>query len=104
MIKKILVLVLLAVSVFTKAQNLRLSGNTKDTASGKGLPNALLMTIRFTDSTLAGYSRANNEGIFTPVKVPTDTYLVIISHPNFSDRTFLLLPSESDTAFTFKNV
>src|SRR5688572_16094203 len=104
MIKKLLVLVLVLCSLLTKAQNLRLSGNTKDTTSASGLPNALLMTIRFTDSTLTGYTRANTEGIFTPIKVPLDTYLVIISHPNFSDRTFLLVPSEYDTAFNFKNV
>src|SRR5688500_9751411 len=98
MIKKLLVLFLVLISVAPRAQTLRLSGNTRDTATGGVVPNALLMAVRFADSTLAGYSRTGSDGNFAPLRVPLDTFLVIVSHPNFSDRTFLLVPSENDTA------
>src|SRR4051812_28718727 len=83
-----------------QAQLLKLSGNLKDTSGAGGtVPNTLMMVARFSDSTLVAFSRSNLNGIFSPVQVPLDTYLVIISHPKFSDRTFLLVPAPSDTAF-----
>lgn len=97
------VLLLLLFSIIVKAQEIRLSGNVADTGLGS-LPNALLMAIRFSDSTLVKSTRSNSQGIFKPITVPLDTYLVIISHPAFSDKTYLLAPSPSDSAFRFKNV
>jgi len=64
----------------------------------------LMMAIRFSDSTLVNFTRSNQQGVFNAIKVPVDTYLVILSHPAFSDKTYLIVPSEKDTAFTFKNV
>jgi hypothetical protein len=86
------------------AQSLRISGNTKDTSTQQPLPNALLMAVKFKDSTLVGYSRSNSKGIFKSITLPTDTYIVIISHPNFNDKTYLLVPDKKDTAFKFSNV
>lgn len=62
------------------------------------------MALRFADSSLIDYSRSNAEGLFKPLTVPRDTYLIVLSHPSFSDKTYLLVPSEKDTAFNFKNV
>lgn len=102
--KKIPLLLFLLFVFFSKAQTLRLLGNTNDTAAKQGLTNVLLMALKFSDSTLVDYSRSDREGIFKPLKVPLDTYLVILSHPNFSDKTYLLVPSKNDSVFTFKNV
>ncbi|PBQ30667.1 hypothetical protein CNR22_02385 [Sphingobacteriaceae bacterium] len=104
MSKKIPVLLFLLASLFSKSQTLRLSGNIKDTASKGGLPNVLLMALKFSDSTLVKYTRSNSSGVFSPVRVPLDTYIVILSHPNFSDKTYLLVPSPKDSVFNFKNV
>jgi hypothetical protein len=102
--------ILLAVAFFAvaaitgSAQTLRFSGNVRDT-SGQGVTsNVLLMTVRFSDSTLAGFTRSDANGLFRPFTVPKDTYVVILSHPRFSDRTFLVVPSENDTAYNFQNV
>jgi hypothetical protein len=103
MSRKLPVLLFLLFSIIVKAQEIRLRGNVADTGQG-GLPNALLMAIRFKDSTLINSTRSNSQGIFKPIKIPLDTYLVIISHPAFSDKTYLLAPSPKDTAFHFKNV
>lgn len=102
--KKIPVLLFFLLSLFSKAQMLRLSGNINDTASKSGMPNVLLMALKFSDSTLVSFTRTDNSGIFKSIKIPVDTYLVILSHPNFSDKTYLLVPSQKDSAYTFKNV
>jgi len=103
--KKIPTLIFLLFSLFSfKAQTLKLSGNINDTAGKTGLPNVLMMALKFSDSTLVNYTRSNSTGILKPVKVPLDTYLVILSHPNFSDKTYILVPSPEDSTFNFKNV
>src|SRR6476646_2465909 len=101
--KKIPALLFFLFLLSAKAQTIRLSGNMNDTAAKKPLPNVLLMALKFTDSTLVDFSRSNSDGIFKPLRVPIDTYLVILSHPSFSDKTYLLVPSPRDTAFNFKN-
>lgn len=82
------------------AQSIRLRGNIADTAAKQGV---LMMAIRFSDSTLVNYGHSNSTGFFKPMTVPLDTYIVILSHPSFSDKTYLLVPSKTDTAFNFKN-
>jgi len=104
MLKKIPVLLFLLCSLFSKSQSLRLLGNINDTASKGGLPNVLLMVLKFNDSTLVRSTRSNSSGIFKLVRVPLDTYIVILAHPNFSDKTYLLVPSPKDSVFNFKNV
>ena len=104
MIKKILFLFFITFIFTVKGQRLSISGNINDTATKQTLPNALLMAIKFSDSTLVNYTRTNKDGIFKPIKIPVDTYIVILSHPNFNDKTYLLVPSKTDTAFNFKNV
>ncbi|MBL7911022.1 MAG: TonB-dependent receptor family protein [Bacteroidia bacterium] len=102
--KRLSLLFFLFIFSFAKAQNIRLWGNINDTTSKSTLPNALLMAVKFKDSTLVNFTRTNKEGLFKPIKIPLDTYIVIIAHPNFSDKTYLLVPNKTDTAFNFKNV
>src|ERR1700741_2433970 len=104
MIKKLLVIISLFSVVVSKSQTIKLSGNIKDTAQKQSLPNALLMAIKFSDSSLVNFTRTNKDGIFKSIKLPVDTYIVIITHPNFNDKTYLLVPNKNDTVFNFKNV
>ena len=101
---KKLLLFFIAISSGVMAQTLRLQGNTYDSTAKQGLANVLMMAVRFSDSTLVNFARSNKDGILKPIKVPLDTYLVILSHPAFSDKTYLLVPEKKDTSFTFKNV
>lgn len=87
-----------------RAQNIKLKGNVADTAAKQGLSNVLLMAIKFTDSTLINFTRSNSEGLFKPIVIPVDTYIVILSHPSFSDKTYLVVPNKNDSVFNFKNV
>ncbi|MGZ3921487.1 MAG: outer membrane beta-barrel protein, partial [Bacteroidia bacterium] len=104
MIKKILFIVFIALTIPAISQTIRLSGNLNDTMQSQKIPNVLLMAIRFTDSTLVNFTRTNKDGIFKPITVPVDTYIVIISHPNFNDKTYLLVPNKNDSVFNFKNI
>jgi hypothetical protein len=83
---------------------IKLKGNINDTTSGGLMSNSVMMALRFQDSSLVGFSRPDKAGIFKTITVPVDTYLVFISNPNFSDKTFLLVPGPKDTAFNFKNI
>jgi len=104
-VKKVpLIILLLLLCNFYKAQFITFKGNISDTSAGQSLPNALMMAIKFKDSTLVGHSRSNDKGVFKPIRVPLDTYIVILSHPSFSDKTYLLVPNPRDSLYTFKNV
>ncbi len=102
MSKKIFALFFLF-SLISKAQTIRLHGNMSDTAQ-KGLPNVLLMALKFNDSSLVAYSRSDANGFFKSITVPLDTYLITLSHPGYGDKTYFLLPSPKDTVFNLKNV
>lgn len=100
---KHLLALLLALSFFFKAQTIRLHGNMSDTAQ-KGLPNVLMMALKFTDSSLVAYSRSDAKGFFKSITLPLDTYLITLSHPGYGDKTYFLLPSPKDSVFNLKNV
>jgi len=102
--KGLLIAFALLLCNFYKAQFITFKGNISDTSAGQSLPNALMMAIKFKDSTLVGHSRSNDQGVFKPIRVPLDTYIVILSHPSFSDKTYLLVPNPKDSLYTFKNV
>lgn len=86
------------------AQTIKLKGNIQDTIAGGLMGNSVLMVTKFKDSSLVNFSRADRKGLFKNITVPVDTYLVLISNPNFSDKTYLLVPNKNDSVFNFKNV
>jgi hypothetical protein len=62
------------------------------------------MVMKLSDSTLVGHARSNEKGDFKSLTVPKDTYEVIIAHPAFSDKTYLVFPSPSDSVYHLKNI
>lgn len=86
------------------AQKITLRGNVSDSAGGKGLPNAVLMALRFGDSTLVNYTRSDKKGLFKPIILSPDTYVVIISHPAYSDKIYFFEVGPKDTLIPLKNV
>ena len=90
---------------FGYSQSIRFWGNLKqDSAQRSALPNTLLMAIKFKDSTLVNFSRSDVNGFFKPFNVPLDTYIVVVAHPSFNDKTYLIVPSIKDTVFNIKNI
>ncbi len=102
--KKLWLLSLLMLPFLLAAQTVKIRGNVKDTSNEGGLPNAVLMALRFSDSSLVAYTRTDSKGLFTPITIPRDTYLVVISHPFFSDKIYVFDVAEKDTLIQFKNV
>lgn len=103
--KALLFLLLILFTQLIKAQNITFYGNLKqDSAQKNVLPNTLLMLIKFKDSTLINHTRSNVNGVFKPIKAPLDTYIVVVAHPNFNDKTYLIVPSATDTVFNIKNI
>lgn len=101
---KITILFMLLFCANAQSQLLKLSGNIKDTSSANLTGNSVLMAIKFRDSTLIGYSRVNKEGFFKTIKIPVDTYLVVISNPNFGDKTYFLVAEKKDSVINLKNI
>lgn len=102
--KHLFVFSFLFLSFAFTAQTVRISGNVKDTSSVQGLPNAILMALKFKDSSLVAYTRSDTKGLFKPITIPRDTYLVVISHPLFSDKIYVFDVAEKDTVINFSNV
>jgi outer membrane receptor protein involved in Fe transport len=88
------------------AQNMAITikGKVIDTTAKQGLSKALMMVIRYQDSSLVGYSRSDEKGFFAPIKVTNDTFFIIVSHPKFSDQTYFLVPAPGDTLYNFSKV
>jgi hypothetical protein len=102
--KKNLLLFFVFCSFVLSAQKVIIRGNVTDSVGGKGLPNALLMAIRFTDSTLVNYTRTDKNGIFKPIVLPCDTYVVLISHPAYADKIYFFEATPKDSVIPLKNV
>jgi len=83
---------------------MKLSGNIQDTSSSNLSRNSILMAIKFKDSTLVGHSRVDAKGFFKTIKIPIDTYLVVVSNPNFSDKTYFLVAGMKDSVINLKNI
>lgn len=101
----VLVVVIAFVSVsLAQKMPLTIKGQVIDTSAKQGLPKALLMVIRYQDSSLVGYTRSDDRGIINPIRVPRDTFFVIVSHPKFSDQTYFLVPAPGDSVYNFGKV
>lgn len=87
-----------------KAQLMRISGTLQDTSSKASLQYGVAMAIRLQDSMLVQFSRSNKEGRFELSKLPIDTYQVIISHPNFGEKEFLVVGNSENVEFDFGKI
>ncbi len=95
MFKKIALYICL-LSLSASAQTINISGSLVDTNSNTALSNAVVMALKFSDSTLIAFTRSDKNGIIKLPNLPLDTYLVIISHPNFGDKQLFILGNEKN--------
>lgn len=94
MLKLQFFIALFLISYCVKAQDVKISGNIKDTITGLDIPQALVMATKFSDSTLVSYARSNANGKFTLNIKTADTLLLITSANNFSDQYVLFIPAK----------
>lgn len=102
--KYLLLLIILVIHLGVVAQDLSIAGSVQDTSAKAGLPNALAMVIRLNDSTLVGFSRSDKDGNFKIQKLPIDTFIVFVTHPQFADQTFIVVGSKKQTEFDFGKI
>src|SRR5687767_8193411 len=85
------------------AQEMHIHGTVQDTSDNQPLQHAVAMAVRLNDSLLTAFTRSNANGNFS-LKVPVDTYQVILSHPRFGDHTYIFLGSKDNTDFNLNKV
>ncbi len=102
--KRLLLLLTLAISCSIFSQNISVSGNVQDTAGKTALPNAVIMAIRLMDSTLVDFTRSDDKGFFNLKALPVDTYQVLISHPKFADQGFFIFGSTKNLFYDFGKI
>jgi hypothetical protein len=86
------------------AQTLKISGNVQDTIAKEPLQHALTMVMRLNDSTLVKFGRTDKTGQFKIEAIPVDTYIVVTSHPQFADQTFIIVGSSKQTEYDFGRI
>ncbi len=87
-----------------KAQQVSFKGSLNDTSTHQALPGAVIMALKYTDSTLVKFTRSDEKGFFEMEALPLDTYRVVISHKNFGDKTLFLIGSAGNYQFEFFNI
>lgn len=102
--KRYLLYFLLFSAISSYSQKLTVSGNVQDTSAKGPLPNAIVMAIKLTDSTLIGFTRTNNDGFFKLKPLPIDTYQVIISHPKFADQGYFIFGDKKNLEYDFGKI
>ena len=72
------------------AQTMKVSGTVYDTTGTRPLSKSMVMAVRIKDSLLLGFTRTNSNGSFVLTNFPVDTFSLILSHPNFDDKTIYI--------------
>lgn len=66
------------------SQSNQIKGSITDTSSGKKLSQAVVSLLRTKDSTLAKFTRTNEQGNYELKNIPNGSYLFIISYPGYA--------------------
>ena len=102
--KRYLLYFLLFSAISSYSQKLSVSGNVQDTSAKTPLPNAIIMAIKLTDSTLIDFTRTDINGYFKLKPLPIDTYQVIISHPKFADMGYFIFGDKKNLEYDFGKI
>lgn len=92
--KRILLLIICFVSLATFGQDMKIKGRVMDSYGEKPVENSVIMAVRLSDSILLGHTRSDADGRFNLEGVPIDTFELIMTHPNFSDKSYFIFGSE----------
>lgn len=78
-------LYLLALTICTFGQQPLVSGRITDSTENKNLQHAVVSLLRISDTTLAGFTRADAAGKFSLHVPDTGKYIILVSYPKFAD-------------------
>lgn len=96
--KKSLLFFVLLITSTAFGQRMSIKGTVIDTNLNQSVRNALVMTIRASDSVLLDFTRTDKMGNFS-ISVPIDTVQVIITHPDYAKYTSYFVGSETNKDF-----
>ena len=69
---------------------MKITGTVFDSSGVKPLKDAVVMAVRVKDSLLLNFTRSQENGKFSLSGFQPDTFSLIISHPNFDERTYYI--------------
>ena len=102
--KSILLVIVLIVTSITFGQNMEIKGRVMDTYGEKPVENSVIMAVRLSDSVLLGHTRSDADGYFDLEGVVIDTFELIVTHPNFSDKSYFIFGSEESSEINIPSV
>lgn len=86
MSKQLLILILLiSVTTFSKAQKALIKGVVTDTSSGENLSNAVISLLRSEDSVLYKVTRSDDQGKFLIKGLYRGKYILLVTYPKHAD-------------------
>lgn len=96
-------LLLISTMAFSQ-QHMTISGSVQDTVAKKPLPYSVAMAVRLKDSVLVAFARTDTKGNFVLSNLPIDTLELIVSNPLFSDQSYYIIGSSTNTTFQMGNI
>ncbi len=81
------------------SQKMEIYGEVEDDLTKTPLYRATVVVSRITDSVLVDFTRTDKNGVFELKELKLDTIQVIISHPNYGDKTLYLFGDEKNHRF-----
>lgn len=88
-------LLLCSITFHCHSQSLSITGTVIDSTLEKNIPFGKAILIKVKDSTLFQYKTINSDGTFA-FDVPIDTFRLIINHPKFDEKEFLIVGSKTN--------
>lgn len=76
--------ILLSANTFAQ-KKYQIKGSLTDTSNHVSLVNSSVSVLRAEDSTLVGFTRTDNQGIFTLSKLPPGKFLLLATYPGYAD-------------------
>jgi hypothetical protein len=83
---------------------MRVRGTVYDTTGTKPLRNAVATAVRIKDSLLLGFTRTDARGNFDLKGFDVDTFSLIISHPQFDDKTYYMFGYSGNADITIPTI
>jgi hypothetical protein len=83
---------------------MKLAGTVYDSTGTKPVLNAVAMAVRVKDSLLLGFARTDYQGKFQLNGFEVDTFSLIISHPNYDDKTYYIFGHADNFDITIPSI
>lgn len=104
LLRSLLFLAITLITISANAQEMKLAGTVYDTTGTKPVLNAVAMAVRVRDSLLLGFARTDVQGKFQLKGFEVDTFSLIISHPDYDDKTYYIFGHADNFDITIPSI